>query len=369
MKIKKFAAAATAIAVLAAVVPTAGTLSYAENIANAGGGESVDPGVENAPKLIVDGKEIDPDLISDAYYGPNADYSIKGNAAHTYKIEYKGSSVCSISFACEDSETGADYSSGKYFCKFSTTMPITLSCSEKVKIIPEDVYGGSPIGLAELSGDIASPDEYGYDYSLGSQTGNGSGSFAFWGPSRSSTQICTTVMNFKSESDGTLELTITAKNDSESSNAPVEIKDNTTNISVSAGKEVIPDGTVLTVTPGEVNETKAEYNICLMKDNKEIQPNGKVTVKIPVPEAIKDKTIYVYRVDGGKYYDMDAKIENGFVVFETDHFSEYLVTTEKHEDAAKPSTPGKNPATGIAGGMFGIMAIAGAFVIVSKKKR
>ncbi len=150
-----------------------------------------------------------------------------------------------------------------------------------------------------------------------------------------------------------------------------DYSDDTTGIKAAANEGVIADGAKLSVAAvaDKTNDKNFTYEISFKKDDKNVQPNGKVTVKIPVPEALKGKTVYVYRVDGGKYYDMGAKVENGFIVFETDHFSEYLVTTEKNENAVKPATPGKNPATGIAGGVFGIMAIAGAFVIVSKKKR
>ncbi len=148
---------------------------------------------------------------------------------------------------------------------------------------------------------------------------------------------------------------------------PVDYSDDTTGIKATANEGVIADGAKLSAAAvaDKTNDKNFTYEISFKKDDKNVQPNGKVTVKIPVPEAIKDKTIYVYRVEDGKYYDMGAKVENGFVVFETDHFSEYLVTTEKNENAVKPT----NPATGIAGGMFSIMAIAGAFVIVSKKRR
>ncbi len=152
---------------------------------------------------------------------------------------------------------------------------------------------------------------------------------------------------------------------------PVDYSDDTTGIKAAANEGVVADGAKLSVAAvaDKTDDKNFTYDISFKKDDKNVQPNGAVTVKIPVPEAIKDKPIYVYRVDGGKYYDMGAKVENGFIVFETDHFSEYLVTTEKNENAVKPSTPGKNPATGIAGGVFGIMAIAGAVMIVSKKRR
>lgn len=163
---------------------------------------------------------------------------------------------------------------------------------------------------------------------------------------------------------------------SESSTSEPEKKntdysDDTTGIKASAEEGVIEEGAQLSAAAvaDKTNDKNFTYEISFKKDGKEVQPNGAVTVKIPVPEAIKDKTIYVYRVEESKYYDMGAKLENGFVVFETDHFSEYIVTTEKLEDAVKPSDPGKNPNTGIPVGILGIAAVVGAVVIVSKKRR
>ncbi len=143
----------------------------------------------------------------------------------------------------------------------------------------------------------------------------------------------------------------------------VDYSDDATGIKASANEGVLEDGAKLSAAAvaDKTDDNSFTYEISFKKDDKNVQPNGSVTVKIPVPEAIKDKPIYVYRVEDGKYTDMKAKVENGFVVFKTDHFSEYLVTTQVHDDAI--------PTTGIAGGVFGIMAIAGAFVIVSKKRR
>ena len=145
----------------------------------------------------------------------------------------------------------------------------------------------------------------------------------------------------------------------------VDYSDETTGIGASAEKGVVEDGAKLTVeaVADKTNENTFTYNICFKKGEEEVQPNGKVTVKIPVPEAIKDKTIYVYRVEeDGKYTDMNAKVEDGFVVFETDHFSEYLVTSEKHEKSDN------SPNTGYAGISLALIALAGASVVAFRKK-
>ncbi len=155
-------------------------------------------------------------------------------------------------------------------------------------------------------------------------------------------------------------------------------------VTASANEGVIADGAALSVKAVEdkTDETKVTYEISFKKaDGTTVQPNGTVTVKIPVPEAFKDKTIYVYRVEAdGKYTDMNAKVENGLVVFETDHFSEYVLTIEKQgeqpaetTDTSTDSNSGgtTSPETGAAGLpiTLGVLAIASAAVVISRKKR
>ena len=148
----------------------------------------------------------------------------------------------------------------------------------------------------------------------------------------------------------------------------VDYSDN--GVTASAEKGVIANGAALSVKAVEdkTNDKNVTYEISFKNGDKEVQPNGKVTVKIPVPDAFKDKTIYVYRVEGDKYVDMKAKVENGFVVFETSHFSEYVLTTEKHADAVSDKD---NPDTGAAGIALtlGLATLAGAAVVVYRKRK
>lgn len=80
------------------------------------------------------------------------------------------------------------------------------------------------------------------------------------------------------------------------------------------------------------------YNISLMKNGNETQPDGKVTVYIPIPDNLKvlaytglfaDKItgkVQIYRVeDDGNLTEMDVEIKDGCFVFETDHFSLYTL--------------------------------------------
>lgn len=78
------------------------------------------------------------------------------------------------------------------------------------------------------------------------------------------------------------------------------------------------------------NRTSYTYNISLMKNGAEIQPDGEVTVYIPIPEDLKlpayaGKT-KVYRIeDDGTVEEMDAETEDGCFVFNTTHFSLYAL--------------------------------------------
>ena len=67
------------------------------------------------------------------------------------------------------------------------------------------------------------------------------------------------------------------------------------------------------------------YNISLLKDGVEIQPDGTVTVQIPSTNPIAK----VFRVEeDGSLTDMNAVFKDGFLVFTTDHFSLYVVGEE-----------------------------------------
>lgn len=148
----------------------------------------------------------------------------------------------------------------------------------------------------------------------------------------------------------------------------VDYSDDASGIKASAKEGVLEDGAKLSVSAvaDKTDDNNFTYNISFKKGDKEVQPNGgKVTVKIPVPESIKNKTIYVYRVEAdGSYTDMKATVVDGFVVFETDHFSEYLLTGEKKEVEAS------TPDTGFAGlAMLGVVALAGAAVVVNRKRK
>ena len=107
--------------------------------------------------------------------------------------------------------------------------------------------------------------------------------------------------------------------------------DESTAISV-AEKElnILPDGAQLKAQQLSADDNKIVFDISLVKDGAEVQPNGEVTVKIPVPEGMDTTLLKVYREEAnGTFTDMNAYFTNGYMVFTTDHFSKYIITAEE----------------------------------------
>lgn len=74
------------------------------------------------------------------------------------------------------------------------------------------------------------------------------------------------------------------------------------------------------------------YNICFVKDDKLVQPNGKVKVYIPIPEGMKGNTCKVYRRESDDSWTiLDAHIAGNYLTFETNHFSFYAIVGDKHD--------------------------------------
>ena len=85
-------------------------------------------------------------------------------------------------------------------------------------------------------------------------------------------------------------------------------------------------------------EVKFEaYEIILTDESeKPIQPEGIMTVKIPVPQGYQGEACKVYYIkNDGSMVNMNAWHEEGYLLFKTDHFSTYLITeTELKEQVA-----------------------------------
>ena len=85
----------------------------------------------------------------------------------------------------------------------------------------------------------------------------------------------------------------------------------------------------LKVRDSATSDTRVTYDISLVQNGEEVQPDRAVTVKIPLPAGMSSTECRVYRAEACDYYtDMKAVYQNGFMVFTAKHFSEYIITTD-----------------------------------------
>ena len=108
--------------------------------------------------------------------------------------------------------------------------------------------------------------------------------------------------------------------------------DENTGIEINAGEDALPANTKLTVEQTAETDTEVSFDITLTCNGEEIQPEGNVTVRIPVPEGWDTENIYVYHRDAnGRLTEIKAAVSGGYIIFTTNHFSEYVLTTEKQK--------------------------------------
>lgn len=142
------------------------------------------------------------------------------------------------------------------------------------------------------------------------------------------------------------------------------VTDAETNVEIEFDNSVFETDIELIVSEEEVNanivfgdefENYKSYDISIVADGEKVQPDGYVTVKLPLPENFNAGTTVVYYVDNnGNKTKIDSKIENGFVVFETNHFSEYVLVDESSKiepphEHSYTATITKNPTCTEAG--------------------
>ena len=124
------------------------------------------------------------------------------------------------------------------------------------------------------------------------------------------------------------------------------------NITIKSNSSELPLDTAISVKSVENNTIEkalgtkeyTAFDISLYSNAKETKitklENGNFEVSIPVPEDLKNKDIEVYYVnENGEKEEHSAKVENGYVVFETDHFSTYaLVDSANINNIEVPKT-------------------------------
>lgn len=73
-------------------------------------------------------------------------------------------------------------------------------------------------------------------------------------------------------------------------------------------------------------------DITMYCNKQEVQPNGIIVVKIPLPAEFSQNTTVVYRAeDDGTFTDMQAKYCDNYMVFETNHLSKYVLAESLYQ--------------------------------------
>ena len=129
-----------------------------------------------------------------------------------------------------------------------------------------------------------------------------------------------------------------------------EVKDEKTGISVvcpdgSYDGEVeievseVFDGTSYNILNAEKGNFKnALFDITTVIDGEKVQPNGSVFVKIPLPDGYSaEKTVVYYITNDGRLEKMDSRVEDGYIIFETTHFSFYAIVDETEKQPENSS--------------------------------
>lgn len=96
--------------------------------------------------------------------------------------------------------------------------------------------------------------------------------------------------------------------------------------------------------------------------------NGTFNVKIPVSNALKDKKLVVYYVNGeDEVEEHTVTIKDGYASFNTDHFSVYTLAETADGDAENPET-GDNVTITIIMGIVSLIGLIGCGIYSQKKK-
>lgn len=171
----------------------------------------------------------------------------------------------------------------------------------------------------------------------------------------------------------------------------INLSNDSTSIKLNANNNVIPQDTILIteeITSGDtytkienalINDVKdfVLYDITLESNNVKIQPNGVVTISIPIPNDFNSNEIVIYRVN-----DDLSTVEYNFTIetidgkeyarFETDHFSNYVIAEKQiKSEQTEEHILDDEPKTGIMNIVIITVSVLGistfGWVIVNKK--
>lgn len=142
-------------------------------------------------------------------------------------------------------------------------------------------------------------------------------------------------------------------------------------------EEEIDNDYVLDIKKIEVKKELADKNIKylvdinMLKNNQAVQVNGiKMKIRIVLPEDLKGYNNYkvVYILNDEIKETIPAIIEDGYIVFETSHLSQYGIVATSNENVENPKTS-DNIVLYLATSILSIMGFVGASVFIYKKRQ
>lgn len=94
----------------------------------------------------------------------------------------------------------------------------------------------------------------------------------------------------------------------------------------------------------DVEGKKTYFDIKLIKDNQAVQPNGYVTVYIPIPKEYDSERIEIYYVDveNARYKLIEGTIQGEDYTFTTNHFSTYVLVEKPEPQIVEVSSDIEN---------------------------
>lgn len=166
----------------------------------------------------------------------------------------------------------------------------------------------------------------------------------------------------------------------------VDKTDFSTGVKIYADKGVLAEGVGLSVKQivqgadydkaiqllSDVGKKFKLYDISLLLDGAEVQPNGLVKVSLPIPAGYDASKLAVYRIneDGTKTL-ISGSVENGYYVFYVNHFSQYALVEKGSTvlDSETVKTGDSAPVAMMSVSALLALLLAGGVVVIGRRNK
>ena len=115
------------------------------------------------------------------------------------------------------------------------------------------------------------------------------------------------------------------------------------------------------------NQIAALFDISLLQNNVRYEPNGKVTVSIPLPTSLVGKSgvVIAHIKDDGSVIYITPTINNNIITFQTDSFSKYAIVISSNSASNAASLNSVNAGTPNTGDNSVLPAVVSLIAMLS----